>query len=392
MTCLFIYLSLFLAAYTHPQPKINTLLSSARVSISRWIEMEGSDADIYDWEVLLNSDSSICNLSESADNFMGLDELSEDSHGVIRSDYFSLDSHNKYATMIAPDADGSERGSVGSENPSWIEPGSETPYPGRTNSGGLWSDSGSDRSDSRKLTDMDGENGLAFVEDAGPTEKVGEIGAENRHSIKYWSDSGETLNLHDKNKLQGEINVDDSGNSGNIWSDSGGLDPLSMELQALDEDNRTGIAQIAKETEGASKDENSSGVELAGVNEHSHENKNIGFEEMTSGQKEEKRRVVWWKVPLELLKYCVFRVSPVWSFSVAAAVMGFVILGRKLYKMKRKPQGLQLRVTVDDKKVSQFMSHAARLNEAFSVVRRVPLIRPSLPAPGVVPWPIMSLR
>lgn len=43
-------------------------------------------------------------------------------------------------------------------------------------------------------------------------------------------------------------------------------------------------------------------------------------------------------------------------------------------------------------KVSQFMSRAVRLNEAFSVVRRVPIIRPSLPASGVNPWPVMSLR
>ena len=38
------------------------------------------------------------------------------------------------------------------------------------------------------------------------------------------------------------------------------------------------------------------------------------------------------------------------------------------------------------------MSRAARLNEAFSVVRRVPIIRPALPAAGVNPWPVMSLR
>jgi len=63
-----------------------------------------------------------------------------------------------------------------------------------------------------------------------------------------------------------------------------------------------------------------------------------------------------------------------------------------LYKMKRKSQSLQLKVTMDDKKVSQFMSRAARLNEAFSVVKRVPIIRPALPAPGVTPWPVMSLR
>ncbi|CAN1148148.1 hypothetical protein LINPERHAP2_LOCUS16292 [Linum perenne] len=55
--------------------------------------------------------------------------------------------------------------------------------------------------------------------------------------------------------------------------------------------------------------------------------------------------------------------------------MGFVILGRRLYNMKRKAKSLHLKVIVDDKKVSQFMSRAARLNEAFSVARRVPIVR-----------------
>jgi hypothetical protein len=104
------------------------------------------------------------------------------------------------------------------------------------------------------------------------------------------------------------------------------------------------------------------------------------------------RSGVWWNLPLELLKYCVFRASPVWSVSVAAAVLGLVILGRRLYKMKKKTRSLPLKLTLDDKKVSQFMNRAARLNEAFSVVKRVPIIRPSLPAPGVTSWPIMSLR
>lgn len=72
--------------------------------------------------------------------------------------------------------------------------------------------------------------------------------------------------------------------------------------------------------------------------------------------------------------------------------MGFVILGRRLYKMKRKSSNLQLKVTMDDKKVSQFMTRAARLNEAFSVVRRVPIIRPSLPTAGVNTWSVMSMR
>lgn len=73
-------------------------------------------------------------------------------------------------------------------------------------------------------------------------------------------------------------------------------------------------------------------------------------------------------------------------------MMGFVILGHRLYKMKKKTKGLELKVAVDDKKVSQFMSRAARLNEAFSVVKRVPVIQPQLSAAGVSAWPVVSLR
>jgi len=44
-------------------------------------------------------------------------------------------------------------------------------------------------------------------------------------------------------------------------------------------------------------------------------------------------------------------------------------------------------------KVSQLMGRVARLNEAFSVVRRVPIVRPpSLPASSVTLRPVMSLR
>ncbi|KAL8143320.1 LOW QUALITY PROTEIN: hypothetical protein V2J09_016352 [Rumex salicifolius] len=95
---------------------------------------------------------------------------------------------------------------------------------------------------------------------------------------------------------------------------------------------------------------------------------NLATEEMKAAEeKEVSDKVVWWKLPLDLFKYCAFRVSPVWSLSVAAAFVGFVILGRRLYKMKRKTQGLHLKVIIDDKRVSQFMTHAARLNEAFSL-------------------------
>lgn len=48
--------------------------------------------------------------------------------------------------------------------------------------------------------------------------------------------------------------------------------------------------------------------------------------------------VLFWKLPLDLIKYCIFNMKPVWSISIAAmAVMGFVMLGkRRWYRLKKK--------------------------------------------------------
>lgn len=70
----------------------------------------------------------------------------------------------------------------------------------------------------------------------------------------------------------------------------------------------------------------------------------------SSGGGGEERVFVWWKIPIDVFKYCVFRVNPIWSFSMAAAVVGFVMLGRRLYNMKkRKSSTLQLKVFLNDK-------------------------------------------
>ncbi|XP_068498737.1 uncharacterized protein [Phaseolus vulgaris] len=111
----------------------------------------------------------------------------------------------------------------------------------------------------------------------------------------------------------------------------------------------------------------------------------------------EEKRLVWWKVPFEVLRCWVNPLPlplPVWSLSVAAAAafLGLLFLGRRLYSMKRKTQTVKLNLALDDK-VSQLMGRVARLNEAFSVVRRVPIVRPpSLPASSVTLRPVMSMR
>ncbi|KAL5571771.1 hypothetical protein UlMin_021368 [Ulmus minor] len=317
--------------------------------------MAGETGDFNDWEVLHNSDTAPVNSSDSTENPRSFEVIEGDSEGMIRSDYFSLD--NQVRTHAQTIADVSEEGSVESDNPSWIDPVSETRYE-RKNSGEFWSDSASDRSEDRKFNDFDAKNELGLLEST----KI-QVGVEGIGEIQ-------TLEK----------------DSGKFWSDTGGDGLVSVEF-----------GEVRKETEmsfGDFEGENSSITELEGEGEKSAANESAAIEEVKSNPKSEGEgeKVAWWKVPLEVLKYCALRVSPVWTFSVAAAVLGFVILGRRLYKMKRRNQSLQLKVTMDDKKVSQFMSRAARLNEAFSVVRRVPIVRPALPAPGVTPWPVMSLR
>jgi hypothetical protein len=65
---------------------------------------------------------------------------------------------------------------------------------------------------------------------------------------------------------------------------------------------------------------------------------------------EGKQVVVWWRLPIKLLHYCAWNVKPVWSFSIAAALLGLVMLGRKMYRMKHRVKGLpQIKIAFDDK-------------------------------------------
>ncbi|KAJ3678086.1 hypothetical protein LUZ60_001889 [Juncus effusus] len=109
----------------------------------------------------------------------------------------------------------------------------------------------------------------------------------------------------------------------------------------------------------------------------------------------EKRWAVWWKVPFEMIRLYLSRIRPVWSISVAAAILGFMVLGRKLFKLNEQYKSRSitpLKIVLDEKKTTQLKARAARLNEAFSVVKRVPLIRASYTANGVTPWPVIGLH
>ncbi|XP_071711662.1 uncharacterized protein [Rutidosis leptorrhynchoides] len=253
------------------------------------------DIELHDWEVLDDSNS---------------DQNTSYLQSIIHSDYFSIDSHIKYAPLTE---DVTDQISVDSDNPSWIDPVSDTNYSKTKPIGELWSSDGSSSSDDGK-----------FIDSEASVNELDMVDVEAR-------------------------------------SDSGAIESEPRSCEIIDEQTERSVD---------AKTDNEVGVE----------------------GDERNRVTVWWKLPLDVLKYCLFKASPVWSLSVAAAMMGVVILGRRLYKMKQKTRTLQLKVTFDDKKVSQVMSRAAKLNEAFSVVKRAPIIRPALPGTGIAPWPMMAIR
>ncbi|CAA0809831.1 Unknown protein [Striga hermonthica] len=303
--------------------------------------------DFNDWE-LLHSTSD----SDSAPG----EPLSEiDAGGLIQLDYFSLDARN----IVVEDM-GDGQSAAGSDNPSWIDPGPEE-NPNmyiHKESGEFWSDSGSDRSDDREFVQKEAVNEMGFSQDEKKGVRVGGIG-------EIFEGDGEKAE-----------------DLGKVCLESSGVKISSLEHGAVAE-------EVDSHVELEVSGEENSGMKMV-------EGGDQVMEDDRSKKNGElkKRSIVWWKMPVEFLRYCLFRMSPVWAVSVAAAaMMGFAILGRRLYKMKKRAKGLEIKVTVDDKKVSQVMSRAARLNEAFSIVKRVPMIRPSLPAVGSTnTWPVMSLR
>ncbi|XP_058090055.1 uncharacterized protein LOC131236705 [Magnolia sinica] len=361
--------------------------------------------EFQDWEMLQKTDMGLVQTPYLSQNSRDFEGVEGDSEGAIRSDYFTLE--NSYAKE-APEGD-REGSSVESDNPSWVDPASEPRYAGGAksevgfggielscrNSGEFWSDSGSDSSVGRKFGDFDGKGELDCGDDGRREVDFEGIGAARKNSGDFWSDT-----LKFKDFLgKGEMSFEGIGikrtNSSEFWSDSSGDD----KFRGTDEEIELGSGDFLKmgdgsESGGVAEVEEGERLDSDGFveGEGGGETDNLVTSHVKSVEAE-KKKVVWWKLPLELLKFCAFRISPVWSFSIAAAVMGFVILGRRLYRMKRKSRSIPLKVSLDDKKVTHFMTRAARLNEAFSMVKRAPIVRASLPpVGGVTPWPVMGLR
>ncbi|KAH0939061.1 hypothetical protein HID58_006522 [Brassica napus] len=302
------------------------------------ITMDGEE--MLDWELVHGSET---------DSITSEKESSVIDDGMIVSDHFSADHPTTEQSIGSGD---SPRVGYGSEYPNLVGLGFDQLYVYQS---GV----------RNELGFIDGE---VKVSDFQPSDENNIMG-EGVHDESLMEDASmcllETDNLQVESRQAGvEEHIEDLGKS--LSGDSG---------------NGSGEEEIVSDSEA---------VEGSGGDTSAHVVA-VDSAVVRSGDEGKKsRETVWWKIPFVLVKYYAFRIGPVWSVSMAAAVMGFVLLRRRLYHMRKKAQRIHLKVAIDEKKVSRVMSQAARLNEAFSEVRRVPVIRPALPSPGA--WPVLSLR
>ncbi|CAF2141731.1 uncharacterized protein LOC103853571 [Brassica rapa] len=300
--------------------------------------MDGEE--MLDWELVHGSET---------DSITSEKESSVIDDGMIVSDHFSADHPTTEQSIGSGD---SPRVGYGSEYPNLVGLGFDQLYVYQS---GV----------RNELGFIDGE---VKVSDFQPSDENNIMG-EGVHDESLMEDASmcllETDNLQVESRQAGvEEHIEDLGKS--LSGDSG---------------NGSGEEEIVSDSEA---------VEGSGGDTSAHVVA-VDSAVVRSGDEGKKsRETVWWKIPFVLVKYYAFRIGPVWSVSMAAAVMGFVLLRRRLYHMRKKAQRIHLKVAIDEKKVSRVMSQAARLNEAFSEVRRVPVIRPALPSPGA--WPVLSLR
>lgn len=375
--------------------------------------MEGG---LLDWELLHGSDTDSIDSHPSDEKSRSLSEIDGASFGMFRSDHFSVDN---LIERSGKTTDPSEKDFVESDDLARVDSGSESPNR-RKNLNEVLADLSSGQSDEYRSMDACVGKELGFTDGSG-----GETESKTVILDESYSDEVKLSNFEVADgKLAGsQLVVEELGETQALDQDfSQGLSDLGdlevandklLENQATVEETGETFAR----DEDSSKCQSDSGREVLVSGDANKENEIVsdsrvisageigGNEERIvereasavnpasrSGDESKRSGIVWWKMPFVLLKYSVFKIGPVWTVSVAAAVMGLALLGRRLYNVKKKAQRFQLKVTIDDKKVSRVMSQAARLNEAFTEVRRVPVIRPALPSPSANPWPVLSLR
>lgn len=354
--------------------------------------MEQEARGFEDWEMLQISDKGLL-ASASDDKSSGLDVLVGGSERVIKSDYFSIGSEGQYGKKAVEEDQ--EQVWFGSDDSSVIgprlEPGNEVEAKGDLgfreaadgNLGVSGSDLGKNGSVAMNLGEFEGKDELGHgvdVKNVVGFEGIEKIVDERDNPIECWLDSGSkdgSARVFDGKTELGHgadakwedsegIGIE-SKNSGELILDSGGVELVSEKFEgAMGEDELDcgDLSKMGDKLESGGVMESGGGGEGDGLDSAAFVEEGVEFPSRveSGGGSEvnlgdgEKKGVIWYKLPLELLKFCIFRTSPVWSVSIAAAVVGFVILRKRFYKMRRKSRSIPLKVSMDDK-VSSSHSH-----------------------------------
>ncbi|RWW65609.1 hypothetical protein BHE74_00027075 [Ensete ventricosum] len=247
--------------------------------------MEGHE-DYHDWEILV--------APETAGEDLKLSEASDDDSmdGGIKSDYFALD-----ARTLPHEVEQQ----VDSDNPSRVVPESDSGFVDRPN----------------------GEVGFPGVE----------------FPIKELAEFSSDATLDEQRSHLG------SQKEG--LGDDGGLE-FGETAEGYVVGEKEVRLEETWEIEGRETGCEKPGEEGCGEQVKMTDDGNIGSENVLASA-EEKRRVVWWKLPFELLKFCAFRAKPVWSISIVAAILGFLMLRKRFSRIRQKPTTIPLKLSLDEK-------------------------------------------
>ncbi|KAA0037045.1 hypothetical protein IC582_004288 [Cucumis melo] len=362
------------------------------------------DDEFQDWELLHEYDRTFpqpysSNLPDSNSRFFQEIEGDSGSESTICLDYFSLRKHEP-SSKTPLKSTVTDECLVEPENLSSVDSGSEN-RSCRKNTSEIGSDLGNDLLGECELNQSHANGLLDITKSVAGFEEIS-TDAENlnRREADDGELKGSPLVARDEplrgkdtyNPTESEESSEESESQDEILDDtcSNWSGNMSFAMKAGDDgkendagnDHIESVNDISNNGDGDSSEK----IDVAMAVEE------VKVEAKSGELEAQRRKAVWWKVPFQVLRYCFLRASPAWSFSVAAAFMGVMILGRRLYKMKRKAKSLHLKIAVNDKNVSQFADRAARLNEAFSVVRRVPVVRAPLTGGGANSWPALSMR
>lgn len=85
----------------------------------------------------------------------------------------------------------------------------------------------------------------------------------------------------------------------------------------------------------------------------------------------------WWKRHAASLLTQAREANALWPIAIAAALMGLVVLGQRWQQERWQNQQLKSQLSAKDEKISKILYQVARLKEAITGRRKVPIIRSS---------------